>query len=453
MLLIFKDFMDNHRLDKYILIIAQLALVIGTIALSENDKNLFLYFYLIACCLCILNIKYLLYIFYSSIWISIKLWFDLGGIVIRASDISFVFILISFIINSFYLKSFKVQLPKWSDYSILGFILLSIYSFLTSLNKYGTIIEVIQIFQLIFLYYILLSLVREDKDIKAFMVITIIFGLMDSLWVFNSIIEHGVGKRYIGILQKTPDEIPYALLFLYLFYLSEKNIFSKLIKLSFLMMLLLALFFTMGRGLLIIAGVMFFLSTVIYLGSKRQYIKVIISFLSVVLITGFFISSNQSATKRYGSIVKGGEHRDLRLYNYYSSFMIMKKYPLTGVGLGNDYEFLKKNLPEFSPEIVRKYGGDSPHNELFHFGIQVGIIGVIYAIFFYSNLLYKSFYMLLNRSTRTDVIPIAIFASTVGISLWGLANDIILAGNGSLVILLLVFSEMKLNQRKLSDQF
>ena len=133
--------------------------------------------------------------------------------------------------------------------------------------------------------------------------------------------------------------------------------------------------------------------------------------------------------------------------------MIMKKYPLTGVGLGNDYEFLKKNLPEFSPELVRKYGGDSPHNELFHFGIQVGIFGMMYAIFFYSNLLYRSFYVLLNRSKRTDVIPIAIFASTVGISLWGLANDIILAGNGSLVILLLVFSEMKINQKKLFGQF
>lgn len=445
--------MDDQRLDKYLLIASQTALVVGTIALNENDKNLLLYFYLIACCLCILNIKYLLYIFYSSIWISIKLWFDVGGIVIRASDISFIFILISFLINSFFIKSFKLQLPKWTDYSILGFLLLSSYSFLTSLNRYGTIIEIIQIFQLIFLYYILLSLVKDDRDIKSFMIITIIFGFVDSLWVFNSIIDHGVGRRYIGILQKTPDEIPYAILFLYLYYLSEKNTFLKLIKLSFLMMLLVALFFTMGRGLLIIAGVMFFLATVIYLGSKRQYLKVIISFLSAVLVSFFLISSNQSATKRYGSIVKGGEHRDLRLYNYYSSFMIMKKYPFTGVGLGNDYEYLKKNLPEFSPELVKKYGGDSPHNEFFHFGIQVGIIGMIFAIFFYSNLLYKSYNTLLIYRNKTDIIPIAIFSSTVGISLWGLANDIILAGNGSLVIIFLVFSEMRLKQNKLSKNF
>ena len=447
------DFIDNRKVDKYLLLISQAALVIGTIVLHDNNKNLFLYFYLIACCLCVLNIKYQLYIFYSSIWISIKLYFDVGGIVIRASDITFIFILVSLLINAFYFKSLKIELPKWTDYSIVGFLMLSVYSLLTSLNRYGTIIEIIQIFQLIFLYYILLSLIKDDRDIKAFMIITIIFGFVDSFWVFNSIIESGLGKRYIGMLQKTPDEIPYALLFLYLFYLSEKNIFSKIIKLLILMMLLVALFFTMGRGLLIIAGAMFFLSTVIYLGSKRQYLKVLISFLSVILISSFLISSNQSASKRYGSIVKGGEHRDLRLYNYYSSFMIIKKYPFTGVGLGNDYEYLKKNLPEFSPEIVKKYGGDSPHNELFHFGIQVGLIGVVFSIFFYLNLLYKSFSALSNQRNRLDIISIAIFASTVGISLWGLANDIILAGNGFFVILLLVLSEIKIKQNKLSKQF
>ena len=356
----------------------------------------------------------------------------------------------SLLINSFYLKSLKVELPKWTDYPIVGFLILIIYSFLTSLNKYGTIVEIIQILQLIFLYYILLSLIKDDRDIKAFMIITITFGFVDSFWVFNSIIESGLGRRYIGLLQKTPDEIPYSLLFLYLFYLSEKNIFSKIIKLFILMILLVALFFTMGRGLLIITGVMFFLSTIIYLGSKRQYLTLIISFLSVILISSFLISSNQSASKRYGSIVKGGEHRDLRLYNYYSSYMIMKKHPFTGVGLGNDYEYLKKNLPEFSPEIVKKYGGDSPHNELFHFGIQVGLIGMFFAIFFYINLIYKSFSSLYNYHNRLDVTSIAIFASSVGISLWGLANDIILAGNGSFVILLLVFSEMKRKQNKLS---
>ena len=130
--------------------------------------------------------------------------------------------------------------------------------------------------------------------------------------------------------------------------------------------------------------------------------------------------------------------------------MIIKKYPFTGVGLGNDYEYLKKNLPEFSPEIVKKYGGDSPHNELFHFGIQVGLIGVVFSIFFYLNLLYKSFSALSNQRNRLDIISIAIFASTVGISLWGLANDIILAGNGFFVILLLVLSEIKIKQNKLS---
>ena len=132
--------------------------------------------------------------------------------------------------------------------------------------------------------------------------------------------------------------------------------------------------------------------------------------------------------------------------------MIIKKYPLSGVGLGNDFKYLKQYLPDFSPEIVRKWGGDSPHNEILHFGIQVGIVGMLFAIFFYSNLIYKSFKVLLIRREKLDITSIAIFSSTIGITIWGLANDIVLAGNGSFVILLLVFSDMKLKKKNLVDK-
>lgn len=438
--------MISIKVDKPLFILFQIFLIIGTITLGENHKNLFLFFYIISCCVCLLNMKYLLLIFYSSIWISIKLFFDVAGVVIRVSDIIFLFILLSFLINSFYLKTFKVKTPRWGDYPIVGFLLLCVFSLFTSLNKIGTVVEIIQILQLIFLYYILLSLIKDDSDIKIFMIVTIIFGIFDSFWVFNTIIESGIGRRYIGILHKTPDEIPYALLFLYLFYLTEKNIFSKLIKFILLLLLIVALFLTMGRGLIIISGIMFLLASTIYLGSQKQYFKIIISLFTISLLSYFLITSSQSASKRYGSIVKGGEHRDLRLYNYYSSYMIMKKYPLSGVGLGNDYKYLKQYLPDFSPEIVRKWGGDSPHNEFLHFGIQVGIVGIIFAVYFYSNLMYKSFRVLLLRENKIEITSIALFSSVVGITIWGLANDIVLAGNGSFVILLMVFVDMKLNQ-------
>ncbi len=438
--------MTGMKIDKYYIILLQVFLVIGTISLGDHHKNLFLFFYLISCGVCLLNIKYLLLIFYSSIWISIKLFFDIGGVVIRASDIIFLFILLSYLINSFYLKTFKIKTPRWTDYPIVAFLFLCTFSLFTSLNKIGTMIEVIQIFQLIFLYYILISLIKDDSDIKVFMIVTIIFGILDSFWVFNTIIDSGIGRRYIGILQKTPDEIPFALLFLYLFYLTEKNIFSKLIKLVLLLLLLVALFLTMGRGLIIISAIMFLLSSIIYLGSKKQYSKIIISLITISLISYFLISSSQSASKRYGSIVKGGEHRDLRLYNYYSSYMIMKKYPLSGVGLGNDYKYLKQYIPDFSPEIVRKWGGDSPHNEFLHFGIQVGIVGMIFAIYFYINLMYRSYKVLILRKNKIEITSIAIFSSIIGITIWGLANDIMLAGNGSLVILLMVFTDIKLKK-------
>ena len=167
-----------------------------------------------------------------------------------------------------------IDTPKKNDYVIIGFVLLSCFSLITSLNRFGTIVEIIQIFQLIFLYYMLKSIITNDRDIKYFMIATIIFGLIDSIYIFSTVLEHGIGGRHIGILEKTPDEIPYALVFLYLLFLSEKNMFIKGIKLGLLLILTVALFLTMGRGLLIITGVMFVISTIIYLGSRKKYINI-----------------------------------------------------------------------------------------------------------------------------------------------------------------------------------
>ncbi|OUW79796.1 MAG: hypothetical protein CBD77_01840 [bacterium TMED217] len=427
--------------DKIKLFFLQLILILGIILINEEQSYLFLFFYVIASILCIINPKYILYIFYSSIWISLMLHFKIDNIVIRLSDIIFIFLFSSWLINSFYNKKFMLNTPKKNDYVIIGFVLLSCFSLITSLNRLNTMVEIIQIFQLIFLYYLLKSIISNERDMKYFMIATIIFGIIDSFYIFNTVIEKGVGGRYIGILEKTPDEIPYALLFLYLLFLSEKNIFIKALKLVFLLILTVALFLTMGRGLLIIAGAMFVISTILYYGARGKYINIITTFTAATIISIFLIFSSQNASKRYGSIVKGGENIDLRLYNYYSSIMILKKYPFTGVGLGNDYEHFKANLPDFSPELVRKWGGDTPHNELLHFGIQSGVLGMVFAMFFYFSLIRRAYKNLIEKRFQSQTLAIGLFSFSIGIFLWSLANDVILAGHGSLAILITAFTD------------
>ena len=439
-----KPIINNNTMvskDQIKLFFLQFILISGIILINEEQSYLFLFFYILASVFCILNPKYILYIFYSSIWISLKLHFEIENVIIRLSDIIFLLLFSSWLINSFYNKRIMIDTPKKNDYVMIGFVLLSCFSLITSLNRFGTIVEIIQIFQLIFLYYMLKSIITNDRDIKYFMIATIIFGLIDSIYIFSTVLEHGIGGRHIGILEKTPDEIPYALVFLYLLFLSEKNMFIKGIKLGLLLILTVALFLTMGRGLLIITGVMFVISTIIYLGSRKKYINIVIMFSAAAIISIFLISSSQGASKRYGSIVKGGEHIDLRLYNYYSSIMIMKKYPFTGVGLGNDYEYLKANLPDFSPELVRKWGGDTPHNELLHFGIQSGVLGMVFAIFFYFSLIRRSYKILIQKKLQSQTLAIGLFSFSIGIFLWSLANDVILAGYGSLAILITAFTD------------
>ena len=434
--------------DQIKLFVLQFILISGIVLFSDQQKYLVLFLYTIASILCILNTKYMLYIFYSSIWISFKLYFEIGSVIVRLSDIIFLFIFISWLINSFYKKTLIISTPKKNDYIIIGFVLLCFLSLITSSNRIGTISEIIQIFQLIFLYYLLKSIVDEDTDIRYFMVATVIFGIIDSFWVFSAVLSQGLGGRYIGILEIIPDELPYSILFLYLFYLSEKNIFIKAIKLFFLLLLSLSVVLTMGRGLFIISAIMFFSSTLIYFISRKKYLNLIMVFITAIIVSTLFISSSQMASTRYGSIVKGGENTNMRLYNWYSSILIIKKYPYTGVGLGNDTEYLKSYLPDFSPEIVKQFGGDTPHNEIFHFGIQTGVLGMVFVIFFYSSLIRRSFKILIQNQLRSQTLANALFSLSLGIFIWSLGNDVILAGKGSFAILITAFIDKIYNNEK-----
>jgi len=434
--------------DQIKLFVLQFILISGIVLFSDQQKYLVLFLYTIASILCILNTKYMLYIFYSSIWISFKLYFEIGSVIVRLSDIIFLFIFISWLINSFYKKTLIISTPKKNDYIIIGFVLLCFLSLITSSNRIGTISEIIQIFQLIFLYYLVKSIVAEDTDIRYFMVATVIFGIIDSFWVFSAVLNQGLGGRYIGILEIIPDELPYSILFLYLFYLSEKNIFIKAIKLFFLLLLSLSVVLTMGRGLFIISAIMFFSSTLIYFISRKKYLNLIMVFITAIIVSTLFISSSQMASTRYGSIVKGGENTNMRLYNWYSSILIIKKYPYTGVGLGNDTEYLKSYLPDSSPEIVKQFGGDTPHNEIFHFGIQTGVLGMVFVIFFYSSLIRRSFKILIQNQLRSQTLANALFSLSLGIFIWSLGNDVILAGKGSFVILITAFIDKIYNNEK-----
>ena len=231
----------------------------------------------------------------------------------------------------------------------------------------------------------------------------------------------------------------YAIIFLYIFFLSEKNTFIKTLEFLFLLLLSLSLVLTMGRGLLIITFIMLLSATLTHFISMKKYLGLILVSTATLIISTTLISSIQLASERYGSILTGGENANMRLYNWYSSVSIIKNYPFTGVGLGNDTEYLKSNLPQFSPEIVQKFGGDTPHNEFFHFGIQVGILGMLFVIFFYSSLIIKSFKILTRSNFKSKFLPNALFSISLGISVWSIANDVLLAGNGYFEILIMVF--------------
>ena len=120
--------------DQLKLFVLQFILISGIILFSEEQKYVVLFLYIIASLLCILNTKYMLYIFYSSIWISFKLYFEIGSVIIRLSDFIFLFIFISWLINSFFRKTLIISTPKkkWPCYN---WFFLVMYFFFTNQHE------------------------------------------------------------------------------------------------------------------------------------------------------------------------------------------------------------------------------------------------------------------------------------------------------------------------------
>ena len=88
--------------DQIKLFVLQLFLICGVILFRQDYNYLVLFLYIVVSGFCVFNTKYMLYIFYSSIWISFKLYFEIGNVIIRLSDIIFLFIFISWLINSLF---------------------------------------------------------------------------------------------------------------------------------------------------------------------------------------------------------------------------------------------------------------------------------------------------------------------------------------------------------------
>ena len=97
------------------------------------------------------------------------------------------------------------------------------------------------------------------------------------------------------------------------------------------------------------------------------------------------------------------------------------------------------NKKSFAAEIVKKYSGDSPHNEFLHFGIQVGLFGILFIILFYFTLIKRSAQLLIDRNNDYEIISNALFSMVIGIIVWIFANDMLLAGMGALIILIMAF--------------
>ena len=73
---------------------------------------------------------------------------------------------------------------------------------------------------------------------------------------------------------------------------------------------------------------------------------------------------------------------------------------------------------------------------------------MVFVIFFYSSLIRRSFKILIQNQLRSQTLANALFSLSLGIFIWSLGNDVILAGKGSFVILITAFIDKIYNNEK-----
>ena len=422
-------------------IVFQLITLFAIILFIDQIEIIVLSVFIFASFITLYNPKLILYILYSSIWVSQNIFIDIYGVIIRITDLIIFFLTISWLLRSTIDKHLIISKPNRNDYPLILLMILAVISFFTTQNKLITFLEIIQISELIFVYYLVKTFIKDGKDFYAFMLFTVVYGLIDSFWISSQVVIGNLGLRKIALFEGTGDELAYSILFLYLFLLKEKIPYKKFGIFFITVFIMFSMMFTLGRGLLIITCVMLLVSTFIFFVKRKQYLYLSLTSLFAIFTVLIMMSTiSGKVIDRYSSITQDDPTRNVRLYNWYSSLTIINKYPFTGVGLGNGTKSLKDNMPEWASSLAKKYGGNTPHNELLHFGIETGLLGIVFAIIFYFFLFMNGLKLVsIEREKGEKIIDIAIFSVVCGLILWIFANDVLLAGKGVFVMVILAF--------------
>lgn len=282
---------------------------------------------------------------------------------------------------------------------VIALLLLTVFSAVISIDAANSMKGSLKTILLMFLYFIIISNVKNEKQLKTLILLFVISCIGESVFALSQYFGFTTYKAPVGDLRISGSAgHPIFLGEIMMFGLcaavsaSIFKIFDR--KTSFfigigIVLMFLALTFTQARG----AWIGFFIGIIIIGFMLKKRLLAIFIIILMLLVLSRFIFPNSELVKRGLSIfnLSHGSNKE-RIAMYKSGVLIMAEHPL-GIGVHNVHYF----YPEYKQAEAVHKNQDHLHSNFIQIGVERGILGLA-AFIAFIIMFFKSVYGALKSS-------------------------------------------------------
>jgi len=232
----------------------------------------------------------------------------------------------------------------------------------------------------ILIYYLLINYFKSKKnliDLSWIIIVSSSIFSVGALYYYYFILEKTLSQRFTGFNQVPINVIGIMTAFSAILcinnFLNDTKLFRKLIFIIcfFLAVFLIALSQTLSTFIAMCLAII-----IIFSNNKKMLIAVLTALLIIFILTPL----KDRIVSHYNRPLIG-----LRVSINYTTFEVIKEYPIMGIGFGMETFGKDLDLKKYRERVPEKYRENyiynDPHNMFFDIAVRLGIIGFV--LFFY----------------------------------------------------------------------
>lgn len=321
-----------------------------------------------------------------------------------AALLGVVFIVLS---SSFLIKEFfqsKLKLKNIPFFAWLIFIVISIFSFYYSVDRFYSLYEIVRILTIFSFFLVALAITKKEKDLKIFIKAILISALVPFLIAFYQLLTGtglagttvGFDSRLYGTFSHPNQFASFALIIFGLswFNYQQENNADKL-KIIPLVITLLLLIATFSRGAWL--GIIIF--SLIF-GLLKNFKIIIFVFLFII----FMFLTSETVNKRISDVYNPPATSSIywRIERWTENYQSFMQKPLLGHGSGTELVVYEKDHGFYSKN-------NYTHNDLLKNAVEIGIIGTLSYLF----LVLGTFFTLIKIYLKTNSLFLENFSLVI----------------------------------------